>query len=138
MGYDFYRRDNLREPRSCSEDAYFRASNEAFGAIYEVMSVLGILDVSMEAPEPSGGSEESRTGRSAEPGAIPAYKFLSNDSWIVVPEECEAIAAALERVVSDTRGHLQPSPGEQIGLDLFERFARFNRKAAAHGGYIVT
>lgn len=56
---------------------------------------------------------------------------------IVTPDECMLVATALERVVRDTKAHLEPSPDEQMGLDLLERFARFNRTAAAHGGYVV-
>jgi hypothetical protein len=68
---------------------------------------------------------------------VPAYKFSSNSSWIVTPEECGIVSSALERVVRDTRAHLEPSADDQIGLDLLERFARYNRAAAAHGGYVV-
>lgn len=138
MGFDLYRRDNLREPRSYSEEAYFRSTSKAWGVIYEVMLAVGILDVSMDAPDPSDTSEESRAARSVEPEAVPAYKLSSNDHWLVTPEECLVIAGALERAVRDTRARLQPSPDDEGGLGFIERFARFNRIAADYGGYVAS
>ncbi len=137
MGYDFFRRDNLREPRSFAENAYFRITTSAYVLVYETMSALGILDPFVDAPDPQDASEEARAVRSPYPEAVPAFKFGSNDAWIVTPDECTIVATALERVVGDTKAHLQPSPDEQMGLNLLERFARFNRTAAAHGGYVV-
>ena len=137
MGYDFYRRDNLREPRSYSGDGCFRAANDTFALIYGVMSAFGILDEVMQGPEPKGASEETRALRSADPALVPAYKFLSNDGWIVTPEECDIVASALERGLRETRAHLEPSPEEEGGLDFLDRFARFNRAAQKHGGYVV-
>jgi hypothetical protein len=46
-----------------------------------------------------------RSTRSHTAGKVPAFKFLSNDGWIVIPEECDAIAAALYRHAEHTSVH---------------------------------
>ncbi len=35
------------------------------------------------------------------PGKVPAFKFQSNDSWLVAPDECASIAQALEAALAD-------------------------------------
>jgi hypothetical protein len=42
-------------------------------------------------------SKKVRATRSSKPGAVPSFKFGSNDGWIVTTEECAIIAAGLRR-----------------------------------------
>jgi len=46
-----------------------------------------------------------QTTRSRVAGKVPAFKFGSNDRWIVTPEECAIIATALERYAEHLTEH---------------------------------
>ena len=89
--------------------------------------------------------QAARAMRSREPGKVPAFKFTSNDGWIVLASECAAIAravreyatritehdlAALEREYDArqkamaapmiAQGHVMLLGNEPLGLDLRE------------------
>jgi hypothetical protein len=92
--------------------------------------------------------ERWRRTPSTEPGRVPAFKFCTNDGWIVTPEECTIIANGLEagvtrsrRVLGRFRG-IVPSP-RRSGIPRDEaaqwilQWAGYNRAAAQLGGYSV-
>lgn len=106
MGRDLYRIDNLQERRELAEDDGFRATQASAAMLVEAMAAIGLADV----------------------GAKLAVEEVS-------PSECVATAAALERVVEDTRRHVSLTADESSFLCFLERFARFNRRCAPHGGY---
>jgi hypothetical protein len=137
VGYDLYRRDNLRDP-SFDDEKYFRSTMRAFPYLHAAMDLVGVLDYHVGRPGSAGKlSESDLASRSPDPHSVPAFKFSSNESWIVTPDECLAIAAALERLLRDTRSRVDVSPDEAPVLDFIESFARFNRVCAEHGGYEV-
>ncbi len=101
------------------------------------------------------------------PGGVPTFKLASNDGWIVLPDECRAIAAALRACVVDdafTRrvneisesitdavrraleasGHSSFAPTSAPTMSQPEvaqwiaGFATWNEVAATVGGYTVT
>ena len=80
--------------------------------------------------------------RSPVPGKVPGYKFGSNEGWLVTPEECSLIAAALERLLADLPDDLAEQIGWEDSVDALiewiEDWMDYNRVAAAHGGYTVS
>ncbi len=79
--------------------------------------------------------------RSPLAGKVPGYKFGSNSGWLVVPEECALIAAALERLLADLPEDLAERVGwedsEDSLIEWIEDWMDYNRVAASHGGYTV-
>ncbi len=82
--------------------------------------------------------------RSKSPGRVPAYKFRSNDGWLVVPEECQVIADGLDAALVERRNELLRglrvrgySRTPKTLADLLVWWAQYNRMAADHGGYRV-
>lgn len=91
-------------------------------------------------------------------GKVPAYKFESQDSWLVSPDESRALAAALQRAL-DRRGdalfpdeepknriteQLERDDDEPMQLPAAEEarewvaaWIAFNEEAAGKGGYRV-
>jgi ABC-type glycerol-3-phosphate transport system substrate-binding protein len=59
---------------------------------------------------------------------IPRHKLLSNDDWVVTPEECQGALDALGD---------QPPP-DFGDWDGWERWLAFLHGAVTHGGFIVT
>ena len=138
MGFDFYRRDNLGDPRSYDDDRYFRSNVHAYPVLFHTMRAIGVLDESMRERQFDGAEWEAfRSVRSPDATLVPAFKLSSNSGYIIVPDECRLIAAALMQVARDTREKLTVTPEEEGPLDFVERFARFNQTAADHGGYEV-
>lgn len=79
--------------------------------------------------------------RSPQADKVPGFKFQSNDNWLVTPEECSLIAAALDKLLADPPKNL----GETIGfegdaeelMELVEDWRDYNFVASTHGGYTV-
>jgi hypothetical protein len=67
------------------------------------------------------------------PNRVPAYKFQSNEGWIVTPAECLLLARWLRNLLR--AGHV-PAP-LAYDVDLLVAFYNFNVRAAEHGGYTV-
>ena len=63
------------------------------------MRAAGVLDE--ETPMPLRPAEDEaallawRSQRSPNPGKVPAWKFSSNDGWVVTPEECALLVEGL-------------------------------------------
>ena len=77
--------------------------------------------------------EEVVATRSEIPGRVPAFKFLSNEDWLVCPEECRIIANGLDRFIAVNERRLKAD----IDWDGVRLWATFNRVAISHGGYRV-
>ena len=132
MGVDLFRVDNRGETPRFDDDVYFRATAHAWPLLVRVLAAVGVLDETIARPE------DDLALRSPVAGAVPAWKLASSGGWHVVPDECVAIALALEAVVRATRLQISDlEDDERARLDFVERFARFNRTAAPHGGYAV-
>lgn len=78
---------------------------------------------------------------SPQPGRVPGYKFATNDGWLVTPEECGLIAAAVEKLLADLPEDLAERVGWEESTDSMiewiEDWLDYNRVAATHGGYKV-
>ena len=136
MGIDLFRLDNRGAAPRFDDDVYFRSTAQAWPLVVEVLAAVGVLDQAMACPGDEVPDRLAR--RSPVAGCVPAWKVLSSEGWHVVPDECVAIADALEAVVRATRTLLPDlDDDERARLELVERFARFNRTAAPHGGYAV-
>lgn len=79
------------------------------------------------------------SGSSLVDGKVGAYKFQSNDGWLVTPEECVAIAAGLRRHGEVIAREFFTDAGisAEDGRRWVAGFARYNEIAAEHGGYRV-
>jgi len=77
------------------------------------------------------GYLRTRCTRSRKQGKVPAFKFGSNDGWIVTAEECLIIAYRLRLFL------LEKSAGTDDDPEFVEAFAAFNEVAAKYGGYDV-
>jgi hypothetical protein len=82
--------------------------------------------------------------RSNSLGRVPAFKFLSNDGWLVTPDECQLIADGLDTALAKRRAELVRglraqgySRTAKTVADLLIWWAQYNRVAADHGGYRV-
>ncbi len=112
-------------------------------------------------------AEEIRATRSRKRGMVPAFKFRTNDGWLVVPEECSAIARALRsfapgidaRKMSELevayaqaqaklltkipKSEVVVSGNAKLGLSPEElrrwvlQWAAYNELAASHQGYRI-
>lgn len=87
--------------------------------------------------------DRAKRCRSVQPGKVPAFKFSTNDGWIVVPQECLAITQGLKAAI-ERDGAVGFLPSEEaIGLsekevkDWVLNWAAFNELAARHGGYSI-
>jgi len=79
--------------------------------------------------------------RSRRPGMVPTFKFATNDAWHVVPEECEIVADAVERLLADeaalaTLASTHGIPRAEVE-DFLAGWAGYNRAAVPAGGYRV-
>lgn len=79
---------------------------------------------------------------SPQPGKVPAFKFESNDGWIVTPDECRVIAAGMDRLLSSDLEvflHLLKADGwnPEGVTELMWLWTDYNRIAAQFGGYRV-
>ena len=87
---------------------------------------------------------ERATGRRAPPGKALAYKFATNDGWLITPGECRAIATGLAGALARRRRKLIRGLAargydrtEESVARLLEPWAQYNRFAADQGGYRI-
>jgi hypothetical protein len=83
--------------------------------------------------------DEAVSRDSLRDGRVGAWKFASNDGWLVTPDECRAIAARLRAHAEVIASDFFPDAGipYKDGLKWVLGFARYNEIAAEHGGYRV-
>lgn len=83
--------------------------------------------------------EEVLTRSSLRDGRVGAYKFQSNDGWLVTPEECEVLDRCLRASAAMIARDMFTDAGltAEDGLRWVLGFARYNAVAAEHGGYRV-
>ena len=76
-------------------------------------------------------------------GRIPAYKFCSNDGWLVTPEEIRRSLAIYDRSNAPTPRYAFDAYGHLLGneihpeLEWWDEWIDYLRAAAAHGGIRV-
>ena len=87
---------------------------------------------------------EAATGQPAPPGKALAYKFRTNDGWLVTPDECRVIADGLDAALAKRRARLVRglqtrgySRNKESVADLLSPWAKYNRVAADHRGYRI-
>jgi hypothetical protein len=87
---------------------------------------------------------EAATGQPAPPGKALAYKFRTNDGWLVTPDECRVIADVLDAALAKRRARLVRglqargySRTRESVADLLSPWAKYNRVAADHTGYRI-
>lgn len=162
MGYDLYTRDE-----EVAEPLYFRANIWAMGNLRSIMEAAGALDWDTEMPswpdidpelEERLDSEDDkvreqaeaeydeltdglRETRSEDPGKVPGFKFCSNDGWVILPEECRALAERLkamppEQILEAVRGDSKDDEKEWL-LDYVKEYAEFCAEAAERNGFAV-
>lgn len=70
---------------------------------------------------------------------VGAYKFASNDGWLITPDECRILARRLRASVDMIAEQFFPDAGvsAEDGRRWLLGFARYNELAAEHGGYRV-
>lgn len=132
MGYDMYAADNAGDDR-VRDDGYFRLNIWGMSKMVNIMEDLSMIDWEIKAPDwpdyPNGMTDEEyerstlpmRSMRSHDPLRIPAFKFGSNDGWLVTPEECYMIAHRLRSVPNETA----------------REFAGFCSRCVKRGGFVV-
>lgn len=83
--------------------------------------------------------EKAVSKSSLKRGRVGAYKFQSNDGWLVTPKECLVIASKLRASVDVIARDFFGDAGiaEKDGRRWVLGFARYNEIAAEHGGYRV-
>ena len=83
--------------------------------------------------------EAAVSGSSVVDGRMGAFKFQSNDGWLVTPEECVVLARKLREHAELIARDYFPDAGvkREDGLKWILGFARYNEIAAEHGGYRV-
>ncbi|GHO60047.1 hypothetical protein KSB_85220 [Ktedonobacter robiniae] len=81
-------------------------------------------------PSPLSTAEARITDVQAEiPTGIPAYKFGSNDGWLVTPDELSAALAAYDACIADGV--------EPPAFTWWGDWINYLRRAASHGGFRV-
>jgi hypothetical protein len=145
MGYDLYD----------GADNYFRANIWSMGELRSVLGALGVLT----DEEPADGLDgEGTTDWQSSGRGVPAWKFGSNDGWLVGPAECTAIADAIHGAADALQSACTQSantakaygatfnkepvtlatPEEVERLVEYTRsFGEFCRTAAGNGGFRV-
>jgi hypothetical protein len=74
--------------------------------------------------------------RSPKQGMVPAFKFGSNDGWVVTDEECAIVCTALERMLADDQQRTSACPTDEARA-LIEHWLEYVRVAQGTGGFAV-
>jgi hypothetical protein len=74
--------------------------------------------------------------RSPKQGMVPAFKFGSNDGWVVTVDECAIICAAIERILADDQQETAACPTDEARA-LLEHWLHYVRVAQKTGGFTV-
>ena len=125
-------------PPNPDDPSYLRFSGSTISLLVDLMSAADILD---KAAATADLAEKCRDGK------IPAYKFNFNDGERIAPEECAAIAAALEKqdisspefiakIEKQSKRPLVPE-ARRVLPELFKIWIAYNKVAAANKGYVI-
>lgn len=74
--------------------------------------------------------------RSPKQGMLPAFKFGSNDGWVVSVEECAMICSAIERMLADHQLRSAACPTDDART-LIQNWAQYVLVAQQTGGFTV-
>jgi hypothetical protein len=159
MGYDMSIRAyagpdsvSTRQNGDCAD--YFRLNIWGMGTMRGIMERAGVLSYEShpsfpdypghehfdadDAPKDAvgGAYREACTAvieSVASDGRVPAYKFGSNDGWLVNPDECRVIAKGLRDLVECDEVHGDEDDGSWKWSEEALDFADFCERAAEHG-----
>lgn len=124
-----------------SEDEVFNCTIWGMGRIRELMYLSGVLDCEhshdqwpdKEDKDYNTKKIEILSSRSPNIDMVPLYKFYSNDSWIVHPDECLLIAEKVSEYLNKN-----PKYGcDGYHRDFYYKWVEFNKKTSSSGGYKV-
>jgi hypothetical protein len=74
--------------------------------------------------------------RSPKPAMVPAFKFGSNDGWVVTADECAIIGSAIEHMLADEQQLTNACPTDESRA-LLENWLQYVRVAQGTGGFTV-
>jgi hypothetical protein len=74
--------------------------------------------------------------RSPNSGKLPAFKFGSNDGWVVTAEECAIICSAIERILTNDHQRKSACPTDEART-LIENWWQYVSVAQGTGGFTV-
>jgi hypothetical protein len=102
-----------------------------------------------EEPDPPMTEEEREAMREAEAAQevlletrspntamVPAFKFGSNDGWVITADECAIIGSAIERMLAHEQERMKACPTDEARA-LLEDWLRYVRVAEETGGFTV-
>jgi hypothetical protein len=116
---------------------YYRLNIWGMSTMRRIMDDAGLLewsdagewpDVDEEDPDAAAKVREWKSRGAGDDQQVPAYKFGSNDGWIVTPDECRVIAAKLREFANPitterTDRELRPG-GPYVRMEVMYRVLR--------------
>jgi hypothetical protein len=129
----------------------FSVSHRGMMVLKQALSVMEVL-VEKDPPNLTEQSteEEIHEGlayRAKTPGKVPKPKLESNDGWLLVPDECAAMAHAIGNLLDDpfkwtafnSTIHRSKDPQDTPEADrqFLQRFIAYATRCAAVGGFRV-
>lgn len=136
MGFDL---EIVGLPAASGRD--LRLGTTTMARMVDVLTAAGALyqpeRLDLYANGVSSGLAEELTTAARERRRVPAFKFLSNDGWLVSSEECLIIAEALEGYTPSDDVLLKWNLTPTEARTWIGEFVTYNRKASKHGGYRV-
>lgn len=125
---------------------YFRANIWAMSVLRDVLSKYALLTERGHPSWPRGDEDTTavRAQRAPTDTAVGAWKFCSNDGWIVTPDECLILSQGIDEALNEAdfeRVLAAALSGRDDKADQWEqyiaRFGEFCWSAAMRGGFEV-
>ena len=168
MGFDFQMQNKSLDLPPDYKPLYeempgaYQLSSTGVAVVGEMMFLSGVLDTITPFPDfnppilnrlfakvsellrlaPAWSIDNLIERESPFEGKVPAYKFSSNDGWLVSERECTLICNALAENTDNNysklkKGKLCQKISDQEFLTLFNEWLSYNSVAARNGGYRV-
>jgi len=116
---------------------YIKLRGRDVGVLLRLMIAVGVVDESIDS---------GKKRKECRPGAVPAYKFFSNDGYVVSALEAKLISEAMDRPdictpefvkrhfpkVDTTKAHIMNYVQQVVRL-----WVTYNRVAAVNDGYTI-
>lgn len=97
----------MQAEKDDSESGYFRLNIWDMAEMRAIMLKENLLDFQPYGDWPENNPAELEAflaKRSLNPLQVPAYKFASNDGWLITPEECYLLAHRLRPLAQEMNG----------------------------------